>query len=52
MVGGSAAPKTADGAGMAGRVLPLIGTFRYNARHLNITFRDGGHWEAWFGGSK
>jgi hypothetical protein len=38
-----------DDAGLAGRLLPLIGMFRLNARHLDVDFHDGGRWEARFG---
>ena len=39
-----------DGGGLAGGMLPLIATFRLNARHLDVRFHDGGRWEAPFGG--
>jgi hypothetical protein len=44
-----AAPGAED-AGFAGRVLALIALFRLNARHLDVQFKDGGRWEAPFGG--
>ena len=40
----------APGGGLAAGVLPLIATFRLNARHLDVRFHDGGRWEAPFGG--
>jgi hypothetical protein len=33
----------------AGQLLPLIGMFRLNRKHLDIQFQDGGRWEARFG---
>jgi hypothetical protein len=36
--------------GLAAGMLPLIATFRLNARHLDVRFHDGGRWEAPFGG--
>lgn len=33
---------------LAGQLLPLIGTFRLNGKHLDIQFQDGSRWEARF----
>ena len=35
-------------AGLAGQLLPLIGMFRLNGKHLDIQFQDGSRWEARF----
>ena len=32
----------------AGQLLPLIGMFRLNRKHLDIQFQDGSRWEARF----
>ena len=32
-------------AALAGQLLPLIGTFRLNGKHLDIQFADGSRWE-------
>jgi hypothetical protein len=45
------AGKNAGEGGLAGQMLPLIATFRLNARHLDVRFHDGGRWEARFGDS-
>ncbi len=34
--------------GSAEQVLAAIATFRLNGKHLDISFRDGGRWEARF----
>jgi hypothetical protein len=38
----------ADGAGLAGEVLSMIGLFRLNGKHLDVQFNDGSRWEARF----
>ena len=40
----------ATGAGLADQMLALIGMFRLNGRHLDVTFLDGSRWEARFRG--
>ena len=35
-------------ASLAGQLLPLIGMFRLNGKHLDIQFQDGSRWEAMF----
>lgn len=37
-----------EAGGVAGLLLPLIGMFRLNGKHLDIQFQDGGRWEARF----
>jgi hypothetical protein len=34
--------------GLAGQMLTLIALFRLNAKHLDLQFHDGSHWEARF----
>ena len=48
--GAAGSGETSGEGGLAGRMLPLIATFRLNARHLDVRFHDGGRWEASFGG--
>lgn len=49
-VGERWAKATGDGedGGVADQLLPLIGTFRLNRKHLDIQFQDGSRWEARF----
>jgi hypothetical protein len=42
----------AEGAGLAGEVLALIGIFRLNGKHLDLEFADGSRWEARFRGQR
>ena len=44
-VGSDRAPEE---AGVAGKVLALIAMFRLNAKHLDVAFLDGSHWEMRF----
>ena len=37
-----------EAEGVAGQLLPLIGMFRLNGKHLDIQFQDGSRWEARF----
>jgi hypothetical protein len=39
----------AERAGLADQVLERIALFRLNAKHLDVYFTDGSHWEARFG---
>ena len=38
-----------EAGGVAGQLLPLIGMFRLNRKHLDIQFKDSSRWEARFG---
>jgi hypothetical protein len=37
-----------DETTLAAQVLALVTMFRLNAKHLEVGFQDGGHWEARF----